>query len=328
MTTVNTLTAYFKHELSKLGYDDMAVVKGGIEWQLSYCQGDGVNFPHVSLCESDAIILCDRIMSGKHKAAVKRALAKGLEVSAGGNYSAEFNDYNCDPELTSLEMAACEEFISRIDEDLKSLEQRLKNEGYEYLDATPSEFEPEIAIERELGRFKLVVSKTNCDWHDLFGCDSEEENESDYRVMQSIIRGEEKYFDLKVELFDRFDECSDSSVATTYLGACTLSTGEKLMGSYGMEIRSMVTEAVDEARTELDMRNVTREQRKAKRAQERRQQQEAARLEAQRKAEEEQERIKILAEEEAKRKAEAKELSMWSSLNLSGSSASACFATI
>ena len=326
--TINTLTAYFKYELSKLGYDDMAVVKGGIEWRLSYCQGDGVDFPHVSLCESDAIILCDRIMSGKHKAAVKRALAKGLEVSAGGKYSAEFNDYNCDPELTVLEMAACEEFISRIDEDLKSLEQRLKNEGYEYLDATPSEDEPEIAIERNLGRFKLVVSKTNCDWFDLFGCDDDEDMEGDNRVMQGIIKGEDKYFDLKVELFDRCDEDSDSSLATTYLSASILNTTETLMSVYGSDIRSMVTEAVEEARTDLDMRNVARDERKAARAEARRQEYLAERERKDREAEAEQARIKALAEEEAKRKAEAHELSMWAGLTLSGSPASNGFANI
>lgn len=81
--TVNTLTAYFKYELSKLGYDDIARADK-IGWQLSYCQGDGIDFPHATLCEADAIILCDRIMTGKHKAAVKRALGKGLEVSVGG----------------------------------------------------------------------------------------------------------------------------------------------------------------------------------------------------------------------------------------------------
>jgi hypothetical protein len=104
----HTLTAYFKYELSKLGYDDIAETKG-LGWQLSYCQGDGIDFPHATLCETDATILCDRIMTGKHKAAVKRALGKGLEVSAGGKYSAEFYGYNCEPALTSLEMAACED---------------------------------------------------------------------------------------------------------------------------------------------------------------------------------------------------------------------------
>lgn len=326
--TENTLTAYFKYELTKLGYDDIAAVKGGIEWQLSYCQGDGIHFPHVTLCQDDATILCDRIMSGKHKAAVKRALAKGLEVSAGGKYSAELNDYNCDPEMTVLEMAACEEFISRIDEDLKSLEQRLKNEGYEYLDATPSECEPEIAIERNLGRFKLVISKTNCDWHDLFGCDDEDDNAYDYETMQSIIRGDEKYFDLKVELFDRCDEDSDSSLVTRYLSACALSTDEKLKSAYGMEIRSIVIEAVDEARSALDMRNVARDERKAARYEARRQQMMAERLEEQRKAEAEQARIKALAEEEAKRKAEAHELSMWAGLKLSDPPASISKANI
>ncbi|CAH7364059.1 conserved hypothetical protein [Vibrio crassostreae] len=325
--TVDTLTAYFKYELSKLGYDDIARTKG-LGWQLSYCQGDGIDFPHATLCEDDATILCDRIMTGKHKAAVKRALGKGLEVSAGGKYSAEFSDYNCDPELTTLEMAACEEFISRIDEDLKSLEQRLKDEGYAYFDATPSEDEPEIVIERNLGRLKLVVSNTNCDWHDLFGCDDEDDMVSDYETMQAIIRGEEKYFDLKVELFDQRDEDSDSSLVTTYLSACALGTDEKLMSAYGMEIRSIVTEAVDEARTVLDMRNITRDERKAAREEARRREYQAAMLKAQREAEAEQARLKVLAEEEAKRKAEAHELSMWSGLMLSGLPASIGFANI
>ncbi|HFI9381201.1 TPA: hypothetical protein ACGSTL_001356 [Vibrio parahaemolyticus] len=325
--TVNTLTAYFKYELSKLGYDDIARADK-IGWQLSYCQGDGIDFPHATLCEADAIILCDRIMTGKHKAAVKRALGKGLEVSVGGRYSAEFCDYNCDPELTSLEMAACEEFIKCIDDDLKSLEQRLKNEGYEYLDATPSVDEPEIAIERDLGRFKLVVSKTNCDWYDLFGSDDEEDMVGDYRVMQGIINGEDKFFDLKVELFDRCAEDFDSSLATTYLGACNLNTSETLMSVYGSEIRSMVTEAVDEARTELGMRNSARDERKAARAEARRQEFLAARAKAEREAKAEQARIKALAEKEAKKKAEAHELSMWSGLSLSGSPALIGFANI
>ncbi|WP_432782811.1 hypothetical protein [Vibrio parahaemolyticus] len=319
--TEHTLTAYFKYKLSKLGYDDIAEKKG-LGWQLSYCQGDGIDFPHATLCEADATILCDRIMTGKHKAAVKRALGKGLEVSAGGKYSAEFNDYNCEPELTSLEMAACEEFIVLIDKDLKSLEQRFKGEGYAYFNATPSEYEPEIAIERNLGRFKLVVSKTNCDWYDLFGCDDVDDMEGDNRVMQGIIKGEDKYFDLKVELFDRSDEDCDSSLATTYLSACILNTSETLMSVYGRDIRSMVTEIVDEARTALNMRNTARDERKAAREESRRQEYMAERERKDREQEAELARIKALAEEEAQQKARAHELSMWSGLSLSGSPAS------
>lgn len=319
--TLKTLTAYFKHELSKLGYDDIAN-KNAFGWQLSYCQGDGIEFPHANICEADATILCDRIMAGKHKAAVKRALSKGVVVSAGGKYCAELCDYNCDPELTSFEMAACEVFISSIDDDLKSIERRLMDEGYKYLEATPSVDEPEVAIERSLGRLKLVVSKTNSDWFDLFGSNDEEDLEFDYRVMQGIINGGDKFFELKVELFDLCDEDSDLPLATTYLGNCILSKDEELMRNYGCEVRTQVALAVDEARILLGRRNAERDARKAAREEALRQEYLEKRAVAEREAEAERARVEALLIQEAEQIAAAHDFAMWSGLELSSLPAS------
>ncbi|NMV23159.1 hypothetical protein HKB23_12135, partial [Vibrio parahaemolyticus] len=64
---------------------------------------------------------------------------------------------------------------------------------------------------RHLGRLRVVVSKCNEDWFDLFGCDAEEDIQNDTEVMQSIIKGELKFFSLKVEVFDltTLDEFED-----------------------------------------------------------------------------------------------------------------------
>lgn len=311
--TVKTLSAYFNSQLTELGYDDIAL-KDGMEWSLGYCQSDHVSFPNASICADDAKTLCNRLMEGKYKAAVKRALDKGLELEAGGKYSSEFNDYNCEPELTALEIEACEKFITCIDEDLKDLERRFQSEGYEFLEATPSMDDPEIALERVLGRFKLVVSKVHCEWFDLFCSDLEEDIECDTDTMKSIFDGKLKYFDLKIELFDTLGEEDDDAITCGYLGNCMQEVEEKLMNVYGDEIRETISQTVSESRSLLGKELPHREEAFAQMRERKR----FAILAQQERERNERREAEIEKERKAQQLAEAKELSRWSGMSLGG----------
>ncbi|HDZ9326795.1 hypothetical protein D6V10_07345 [Vibrio cholerae] len=262
--TTNTLTAYFNSQLKSLGYDDIAR-ENNTTWSLNYCQGDGVFFPEAKLHSDDAKKLCDRLMTGKHRAAVKRAIDKDIEFSAGGKYDAEYEDWRMSSDPTPLEREACDLFVEAIKQDLKDLASRFESEGYAFLEATPTEDEPEIVSTRHLGRLRVVVSKCNEDWFDLFGCDAEEDIQNDTEVMQSIIKGELKFFSLKVEVFDltTLDEFEDydalDSLATNYLGGCVLGINEDFNAAFRCEVRGQIHELVSECRVLLDMERPERE---------------------------------------------------------------------
>ncbi|EGQ7973499.1 hypothetical protein I7Z51_002421 [Vibrio parahaemolyticus] len=321
--TTKTLTAYFNSQLKSLGYDDIAQ-KNDTTWSLGHCQGDGVFFPAATLYSEDAKTLCDRLMTGKHRAAVKRAIDKDIEFIAGGKHDAEYEDWRMSLDPTPLEREACDKFVEAIKQDLKDLANRFETEGYAFLEATPNEDEPEVVITRNLGRLRMVVSKCNEDWFDLFGCDAEEDVENDTEVMKAIIQGEIKFFCLKVEVFDltTLDEFEDydalKNLATNYLGGCTLRTDEKFNDIYRSEVRGQITELVSECRDLLDMKRPEREAVfEAIREQERLNIiAERDRLESERRAAE----LKAIAE--AEKAKEEREMTKWSGMVLDNSASS------
>ncbi|HBC3404764.1 TPA: hypothetical protein KDY05_002039 [Vibrio parahaemolyticus] len=262
--TTKTLTAYFNSQLKSLGYDDIAR-EDKTTWSLGYCQGDGVFFPEAKLHSDDAKTLCDRLMTGKHRAAVKRAIDKDIEFSAGGKYDADYEDWRMSSDPTPLEREACDLFVKAIKQDLTDLASRFESEGYAFLEATPTEDEPEIVSTRNLGRLRVVVSKCNEDWFDLFGCDAEEDIQNDTEVMKSIINGDLKFFCLKTEVFDltTLDEFEDydalDSLTTNYLGGCTLGKDEDFKATYRSEVRTQIQQLVSECRDLLDMKRPERE---------------------------------------------------------------------
>ncbi|MDW2323197.1 hypothetical protein R7127_23305 [Vibrio sp. 1159] len=262
--TTKTLTAYFNSQLKSLGYDDIAR-EDKTTWSLGYCQGDGVFFPEATLHSDDAKTLCDRLMTGKHRAAVKRAIDKDIEFTAGGKYDAEYEDWRMSSDPTPLEREACDLFVKAIKQDLTDLASRLESEGYAFLEATPTEDEPEIVSTRNLGRLRVVVSKCNEDWFDLFGSDAEEDIQNDTEVMKSIINGDLNFFSLKTDVFDltTLDEFEDydalDSLTTNYLGGCTLGKDEDFKATYRSEVRTQIHQLVSECRDLLDMERPERE---------------------------------------------------------------------
>ena len=245
------LEKHFNLQLTAFGYDDI-VLEDGLSWQLNYSQADGLKFPYATLHSTSIHELSDRLLKGKTKAAVTRAIKKGLEISIGGAFPAHLEEYHCSPELTNVEREACEDFILLIDKDLHDLERQLTSDGYAILDSTPSEFEPETAIKRDLGRFQLIVKKTHCGSFSIV-----DDDEYFLNDMKSIINKEAEYFDLQILLLDR--QNNNSKLNTRYLGSCSIGPTESIIKAYGCYIREMVAEMVDEARTNLNLRNVKRD---------------------------------------------------------------------
>ena len=250
---IKTLTTYFKKELSNIGYDDLA--NDSLSWSL---YDNTVKTRNTSLYIDDAMILCNRLMAGKEKSAVKRAFGKGINIEAGGRYNAEFQPDNDD--LTPLEIEACETFMTCIDDDLRDVEQRLLSEGATFFDATPDEDEQEVALERNLGRFRFVVSKVHCD--NLFDF----EEDYSYELVKSVISDGVELFDMKFELFDRH---TDEALCSVYFGSM-LGKNEDLKSIHCKEIIYQLSELVDEARTLMQRRIPKRDTFYANRAKERR----------------------------------------------------------
>ena len=251
MSTTNTFTAYIKSQLIKLGYDDLA--RGTVSWNVG-CESSGnITFERNTLHLTDAEILCERLMNGEEKAAVKRVLSKGISVEVGGNYNAEMYEYDY-ADVTEFEMSAFDNFICKIDDDIAGLKRRFITEGRAYFDATPDREDKVLAIERNLGRFRLVINKVHAEFFDLF--DWEEEEEADTATMKGIISGEIKFFDLEFDLYDRFDEegKNDGRVACGYISACSLHEKESINSVYRVNILDTLREMVDEARTLMGRR--------------------------------------------------------------------------
>lgn len=311
--TVQTLTAYFKNELAKLNYDGLADSKD-ITWSLGYCQGDGVNFPQEEISQQEAATLCDRLLKGKYRSAAKRAIDKGMTLDVGGDWRSEVTDKYFEPELTDLEDKACEMLSDAVDEDLKALADRLKNDGYAFLEATPSESEPEIMFTKELPRFTLTVSKIRTDWitglfDDVNDEDSLAWSES---LMKDIIDGKTKYFDAKIEIFDRDCEDDDSAIATAHTCCEFVDSNQDARKQIGEYLYERISEAISEARQVLGMERPEREAVFAQRRENQRQQYLVEQeLEKQR-----QEQAELDATAQELREKQERTDSLWSSLSL------------
>ena len=316
MTITKIFTSYIKIRLTKLGYDDLANEK--LHWELGFCSK--IDFTRTSIHPDDAVILCDRLLEGQDRSAVKRAFAKDLTIEVGGRWEAEMQ-LDESFTYTPKEIAACERFINKIDVDLLNLENKLLEEGELFFNATRPEDEPEIAIKRCMGRFKFVVSKVNAELLDLFSSNDEETIEYDLDTMNQILAGKLNYFDLEFKLLDRFDD--DKLVARSYLGSCTLGVDESFNSICGSTVREFLTELVDEARTVMDRRVPKRDalaeaKREAYQQQVLRKKEEA---EAEKLAKQLLEaaaakRLAEQAEREAKKIAQEKEYTLWSGISL------------
>lgn len=311
--TVQTLTAYFKNELAKLNYDGLADSKG-ITWSLGYCQGDGVNFPQEEIGQQDAEALCDRLLKGKYRSAAKRAIDKGMTLDVGGNFGSELTDKYFEPGLTDFEEKACEMLSDAVDEDLKEIASRLANDGYAFLEATPIESEPEIMFTKELPRFTLTVSKSHTDWITGLFDDVNDKDALAYSesLMKDIIDGKTKFFDAKIEIFDRDNEDDDSAIATAYTCCEFVDSNQDARKQIGEYLYERISEAISEARQVLGMERPEREAVFAQRRENQRRQYLAEKeLEKQRQAQAE---LDALAQEA--REVQERTDSLWGCLSL------------
>lgn len=313
---MNILTEYFKLELDKAGYEDLVTDK--LSWSLGRFQSDNIEMESQNFSDKNALLLCERLMSGTLKSAIKRAIRKDVVFSAGGSYDAE-TYYSENFEYTEIEERACEQFCSMITHDLIDLENRLCEEGNVFLEATPDEDEPKIEIDRTLGRFRLVVQRVNSPYWDFhFGCHYKGYyTDEAMDLVKSIIHNNVSYFDIEMSLYN-LDVPYGDAISMAYYGNCTLGEDESFKAVYCNDfIRDRLSELVSEARSILGRRVPERE----KIFLERRLELEAewekkaeikkiAKIALQKKLEEkEEQRLKILAEE--KRQLELEKMGGW-----------------
>lgn len=146
---------YFAFILASLGYpvDD-------IRWSLGYCQGDGMRFTGCV----DAKVVARRLLADKpvFMGLVFSAVGKGERINITASehrYVHEHTmtaDRSYDTDLTLAEDKAMSLLLSLVEEDIVSISQRLRDDGYSCIEAAPSDVS--VVVDRTFGDFGLRVS--------------------------------------------------------------------------------------------------------------------------------------------------------------------------
>lgn len=235
MSITSSLTQYFSRELEALGYEPDTrtqtwVGSGGrrgsydsptVYWSLGYCQGDGMAWEG----RLDLDTLVERLMSGKEKAAVKRAIEKGEVYEAKLTHSGHYYHWNsmdaslslCDEDAcTKFERECWANFVEAVEADVKATSRRLEKEGYAFLkncnpawflkDAEKTEFgETSWALRRShtIGRFRMDVKLVEDRDYDVY---ESGDAELDHENMKAIIAGKQVVCGVTVEVFDAEDD--------------------------------------------------------------------------------------------------------------------------
>lgn len=146
---------YFAFVLASLGYPD-----DDIRWSLGYCQGDGMRFTG----SVDAKVVARRLLADKpvFMGLVFSAVGKGerINITASDHrYVHEHTmtaDRSYDTDLTLAEDKAMSLLLSLVEEDIVSVSQRLRDDGYACIETAPSE--ASVIVDRAFGDFGLKVS--------------------------------------------------------------------------------------------------------------------------------------------------------------------------
>ena len=244
---MNFLKQYFALKLEQSGFGDELE----IEYRFSYSQGDGVAY-YGSLEEDSLVALCNKLLSGTQKAAVKRAIQKGgtftIERNSFGYRYAHFNTMElctCDhyaEELTEFEQSAVETFEETLIEHIRDTSRELESNGYAIVEAGSKCF----ALENKkrvfnTAKFKLIIEEVEEDEMDL--------NDIEYNLdfYNSLINGSTRYFCLNVSI-----ESQDGlELSERYLGCCTADNTKQDL-TYQGYLRGLVSEAVANARKRIN----------------------------------------------------------------------------
>jgi hypothetical protein len=149
------LQTYFTFVLASLGYP-----VDEIRWSLSYCQGDGMRFTG----RVDAKVVARRLLADKpvFMGLVFSAVGKGerINITASDHrYVHEHTmtaDRSYDTDLTLAEDKAMSLLLSLVEEDIVSVSQRLRDDGYSCLEAAPTD--ASVVLDRTFGDFGLKVT--------------------------------------------------------------------------------------------------------------------------------------------------------------------------
>lgn len=235
MSINSSLSQYFARELEALGFEpdtrtqNWVGPKGRsgsyqtptIYWSLSHCQGDGMAWEG----RLDVDVLANRLMSGKEKAAVKRAIQKGEVYEARLTHSGNYYHWNsmdvslslCDEDAcTAFERQSWANFVEAVESDVQETSRRLEKEGYAFLencnpawflkDAEETEFgETSWALRRSrtIGRFRMDVKLVEDRDHDVY---ESGDTELDHENMKDIIAGNSVVCGVTVAVFDAEDD--------------------------------------------------------------------------------------------------------------------------
>jgi hypothetical protein len=243
------LKDFFKLKLEQSGFGDELE----IEYRFSYSQGDGVAF-YGPLEEDSLVTLCNKLLSGTQKAAVKRAINKGvtfkIERNSFGYRYAHFNTMElgvCDyyaEELTEFEISAVETFEETLIEHIRATSKELQSNGYAIIEAGSEHFALENRKrEFNTARFKLIIEEVEdneMDWSDI-------ESEHKLDLYDKLISGSMRYFCLKVSI-----ESQDGlELSERYLGCCTADNTKQDL-TYQGYLKGLVSDAITEARETID----------------------------------------------------------------------------
>jgi len=233
------ITRYFQRELAKLGY-------GGTEvnYSLGYSQGDGMAFYGQPYAPDR---LAERLLHGPHKAASKRALAKGSGIRIVRNgYGWHYSHWNTmevhvddGADLTRFEEHALAALETAIQTDVRAVSRRLERDGYTLIEG--GLFEAQVAREFRTRRFTLRITEVPDEDFDLSHWDDELAD----GFYAGLIAHRCRYFGVTVELF-----ADGLLLGRDSLWGVTDETAHADC-SYGGYRRELVKTAVDEARATL-----------------------------------------------------------------------------
>lgn len=242
------IKTYFTQCLEDAGYptDD-------INYSLNYCQGDGMAF-YGDIEEDKLTAMANRHLSGKEKAAAKRAIEKGCTASITRNsFANRYSHYNTmsvdgetyyGEELTALEERSFDALIEAIAKDVVSVSKQLESDGYNIVEAGSSLF--------VLNKYKRTFETANylleikeVEDEDFCINDWDEELRNDF--IKSLVDEKQRYFCLKVTLSSH----NGMELASNYLGGCT-QLNDKYDRTYGGYLRQIVSKTIQEARDTIN----------------------------------------------------------------------------
>ena len=120
------LTNHINKRLAELGYDELAF-EGGREWTVDCLTQDALDFEHSSLPDSNIEKLAKRFYTGYAREAMINAIDKLFFYIKENTVT--IKEACVEPGLSSYESVVCNDFISKVNNELEKLASQLVSEG-------------------------------------------------------------------------------------------------------------------------------------------------------------------------------------------------------